>query len=111
MKQPSLLSFERKDWQERYGDDEQREEQRWADLACRLDQDLGAGFVGRRTLQVLVRVLDHDDGRVDHSADGDGDAAQAHDVRREPQRVHEDVGDEDAERQRQDRNEGAAEVQ
>ena len=34
----------------------------------------------RQPLQVLVRVLDHHDGRVDHRADGDGDAAQAHDV-------------------------------
>ncbi len=60
---------------------------------------------------MLMRILDHDDRRVDHGADGDGDAAQAHDVGGDPERVHEDVGDEDAERQREDGNERAARVQ
>ena len=36
----------------------------------------------------FVRVLDHDDGRVHHRADGDGDAAQRHDVRGEAQPIH-----------------------
>ena len=35
------------------------------------------GVIGGRPLQVLVGVLDHDDRRVDHRADGDGDAAEA----------------------------------
>jgi hypothetical protein len=30
--------------------------------------------------QMLVRVFDHDDGRIDHGADSDGDAAEAHDI-------------------------------
>ena len=38
------------------------------------------GLPGGRALQMLVRVLDHDDRGVDHGADGDGDAAEAHDV-------------------------------
>jgi ribosomal protein L22 len=38
------------------------------------------GMRVRAALQVLVRVLDHHDGRVDHRADGDRDAAQAHQV-------------------------------
>ena len=46
------------------------------------------GLSGRRALQMLVRVLDHDDGRVDHRADGDGDAAQAHDVRADAEHLH-----------------------
>ena len=33
------------------------------------------------SLELLVDVLDHDDGGVDHGADGDGDAAERHDVR------------------------------
>ena len=31
-------------------------------------------------LQVLVRILDHDNRGIDHGADGDRDAAEAHDV-------------------------------
>ena len=38
------------------------------------------GLSGRGALQMLVGVLDHHDGGVDHRADGDGDAAEAHDV-------------------------------
>ena len=35
-----------------------------------------------KMLQSLVRVLDHDNRRVDHRADGNGDAAERHDVTR-----------------------------
>ena len=34
------------------------------------------GFAGRGALQMLVGVLDHHDGGVDHRADGDRDAAR-----------------------------------
>ncbi len=60
---------------------------------------------------MLVRVLDHDDGGVDHGADGDGDAAEAHDVGRQAERVHAGVGDQHAERQRDDGDQRAAHVQ
>ena len=43
-------------------------------------------------LDVFVRVLDHDDGSVDHRADCDGDAAQGHDVRIDPLETHHDKG-------------------
>ena len=36
--------------------------------------------------QFLVGVLDHDDRRIDHRANGDGDAAQRHDVGRQVHR-------------------------
>ncbi len=111
MEQPSLLRLEREDRQERHCNDEEREEQRRAHLARRLDQDFRASLAGGSALQMLVGVLDHDDGGVDHGADGNGDAAQAHDVGRDPERVHEDVGDEDAQRQRQDGNQRAARMQ
>ena len=39
------------------------------------------GFLALVALEVLVGVLDHDDDGVDHRADGDGDAAERHDVR------------------------------
>ena len=61
-------------------------------------------------LQVLVGVLDHDDRRVDHGADGDRDAAEAHDVRAEADVPHRHEREEDRERQRENRDERAAEV-
>ena len=47
-------------------------------------------FLPGVALQVLVRVLDHDDGGVDHRADGDGDAAERHDVGVDPLPAHDD---------------------
>jgi hypothetical protein len=44
------------------------------------NQHLGPRLAGWRALQPLVGVLDHDDGSVHHRTDGDGDAAEAHDV-------------------------------
>jgi hypothetical protein len=57
---------------------------------------------------VLVRVLDHHDGRVDHRADGDRDAAQAHQVGVHAQQAHGDEGDQHADRQHQDGHQRAA---
>ena len=48
------------------------------------DRRVAAVFLAEM-LQRLVRVLDHDDGRIHHRADGDGDAAERHDVRRQTQ--------------------------
>ena len=56
-------------------------------------------------------VLDHDDRGVDHRADGDGDAAEAHDVGAQAQQVHAEIGDQHAERQRDDGDQRAADVQ
>ncbi|CAM5201330.1 hypothetical protein BTHI11S_04872 [Bosea thiooxidans] len=109
--QATLLRFQGEDRQERDGDDEQAEEQRRADLASRLDQDLDAWLVRLSPFQVLVGVLDHDDGGVDHRADGDGDAAEAHDVGAKPQRLHRREGHQDADRQHDDRHQGAAQMQ
>ena len=111
LEQPSLLRFQREDRQERDGDDEQAEEQRRADLDGSLDQDLAARLARWGALKPLMRVLDHDDGGVDHGADGDGDAAEAHDVGAEPQEPHADIGNENAERQGDDGDEGAARMQ
>src|SRR6266511_1305269 len=62
------------------------------------------------SFQPLVRVFDHDDGGVDHRADGDGDPAEAHDVRAKPKHIHAEVRDQYAERQGNDRNERAADM-
>ena len=109
--QPALLALQREDRQERHGDDEQAEEQRRPDLARRLDQDLDPRLVGRRALQMLVGVLDHDDGGVDHGADGDGDAAEAHDVGAEPEQPSCRERHQDADRQHEDGDQRAADVQ
>ena len=78
---------------------------------CRLDQDLQPWLAGRRALQMLVGVLDHDDGGVDHGADGDGDAAEAHDVGAEAQQLHRHERHQDADGKHHDRHQGAAHVQ
>ena len=39
------------------------------------------GLFALVAFQMLVGVFDHDDDRVHHRADGDGDAAERHDVR------------------------------
>jgi hypothetical protein len=61
-------------------------------------------------LHVLVGILDHDDGTVHHGADGDGDAAQAHDVGVDPLTMHDDKADQDTHRQCKNNHQRAAEV-
>ena len=63
-----------------------------------------------QAFQVLVRVLDHDDGRVHHGPDGDGDATQAHQVGVHAQQAHGDEGDQHTHGQHQDSHEGRANV-
>src|SRR5450830_1144320 len=62
-------------------------------------------------LDVFVRIFDHDHGGIDHGANGDGDAAQRHDVRVHPLVVHYRKGDQDTDRQRHDCHEGRAQVE
>ncbi len=88
LEQPPFLRFQRKHRNETHRDDQQRKEQRPADALGGGDDDFNALGVGRlaavflaEMFQEFVRVLDHDDGRIHHRADGDGDAAQRHDVR------------------------------
>ena len=60
---------------------------------------------------MLVGVLDHDDGRIDHGADCNGDAAEAHDVGPEPEKLHGRERHQDANRQHDDGHQRAADVQ
>ena len=62
--------------QERHGDDGQAEEQRRADLDGGLGDHLQARLARGRAFEMLVGILDHHDGGVDHGAEGDGDAAE-----------------------------------
>ena len=111
LEQPAFLRFEREDRQEGHGDDQQAEEQRRSDFARRVDDDVCSRRVWCRALETLVRVLDHDDRRVDHRADSDSNAPEAHDVGAQAQQIHAEVGNQHAERQRNDGDERAAHVQ
>jgi len=60
--------------------------------------------------EALVRVLDHHHRGVDHRADGNGDAAERHDVGVHALVIHNDERRENTERQRDDRDEGRTQV-
>ena len=62
------------------------------------------------SLDLLVRVLDHHHRGVDHRADGDGDAAQRHDVGVDALPAHHQEGDHHAQRQRDDGHQRRAQV-
>src|SRR4029077_13334599 len=80
--EPAFLRGQREDWDKAYGDYEQREEKRASHTLCAGDDYLDTFDVVRlalmclpKVLKLLMRVLDHDDCRIDHGADGDRDAA------------------------------------
>ena len=81
--QAALLILEREDRQERERDDQEGHEKRRPDLLRGGEDPFPVRSV-RLALDVLVQILDHDDGRVDHRSDGDGDAAERHDVGVDP---------------------------
>ena len=60
---------------------------------------------------MLVGVLDHDDRRIHHGAEGDGDAAQAHNVGADADRMHRQHRQQHSDWQGQDSHEGAADMQ
>ena len=111
LEQAAFLRLQREDRKERHGDDQEAEEQRRTDLDGGLDQHLGPRLVRGRPFQMLVGVLDHDDRGVDHRADGDGDAAEAHDVGAQAQQIHAEIGDQYPDRQRDDGDQRAADMQ
>ena len=105
-KQPAFLPLEREHRDERKSDDQQAEKQRRADFDRRLGDDRPArragedfaGVVMPPAFKVFMGVLDHHHGGIDHGADGNGNAAQRHDVGVHPLPAHDDDGDEHAER-------------
>ena len=62
-------------------------------------------------LQVLVRILDHHDGRIDHGADGNRNTTERHDIGIDTLLLHDDEGRQDPERERDNGNEGRAQVE
>ncbi len=80
----------------------------------RLQHDVGARLPRALVLpsfEPLVDVLDHDDGGVDHRADGDGDAPEGHDVRGQPHRLHGNEGEQDRDGKKERGHQRRAEVE
>ena len=108
--QAAFLCFQREDGHEGQGDDEQREEQRGAHLLGSFSDHLPALFphqlaVGMLVLpglQLLVGVLDHHHGRIDHGAHGNRNPAQRHDVGVDALVAHHQKRHHDPQRQRND---------
>ncbi|MNS70677.1 hypothetical protein D3C72_1040240 [compost metagenome] len=61
--------------------------------------------------QLLVRVLDHHDRGIDHGANGNGNAAQRHDVGIDALVAHHQKGGQHAQRQRHDRHQRGTQVE
>lgn len=69
-----------------------------------------AAVIFPEMVELLVGVLDHDDRRVHHGADGDRDASKGHDVGGQPQGMHGDEREQDRNRERDDCHQGRANV-
>jgi hypothetical protein len=73
----------------------------------------GAALAAAFLLQIdemLRDVFRHDDAEIDHHADGDGDAGEAHDVGADAGETHDEKGEEHAERQADRDGEAGADV-
>ena len=111
LEETAALGAQGEDGQEGDGDHQEGEEQRGPHFLGGL-QDQGApGRVRGGVLDVLVGVFDHDHRGVHHDPDGEGDAAQAHDVGADARGVHDGQGDQDPQGQGDDGHQGTAEVQ
>ena len=61
--------------------------------------------------EMLRDIFRHDDAEIDHHADGDGDAGEAHDVGADAGEAHDEKGEEHAERQAEGDGEAGADVE
>ncbi len=102
------MGLQREYRQERERDDQKREKQRRADLDSRVHQRTLAQLLIHTPmlvfgmLKLLVGILDHHHGRIDHGTDCQRDAAQRQDVCSDPLVIHDDERREDPERKCQD---------
>ena len=113
LEEAPLLVDEREDRQEGDGDDQQREEDRRTDLGQRREPhgvEVALAAAGLPVVELVVGVLDLDDGPVDEHADRDRDAGERHDVHGEAEVVHRDEGEEHRDRDRDDRHDRARDV-
>ncbi len=60
--------------------------------------------------QPFMRVFNHHDGSIHHRPDGNGDPAQRHNVGVQPLEMHDDKGNTQAKRQRNNRHQRGADV-
>ena len=117
-KQLPLLPFEGKNRDKRQGDNQQADKQRRADLHRGIGDNFPARVVGHflprvvvlPLFQPLMGVFDHHDGGVNHRPYGNGDTAQRHDIGVQPLKMHDDKGDTEPKRQRDNRHQSGADV-
>jgi len=110
LEQSAFLRLQRENRQEGDRDHQQGVEKRRADFNRGVPDDPPMRFPALVALQVFVRVFDHDDDGVHHGANGNGDAAQRHNVRTDALAEHDQEGHQDREGQDHNRHQGAAQV-
>ena len=62
-------------------------------------------------LQVFVDIFNHDNGRIDHGTNSNGNATKAHDIGIDTLPLHDDETDKDAYGQGDDADQGASQVE
>ena len=110
--QAPFLSFQREHRNKGQRDDQQRKKKCRAHFACRIGNHFPARFAFQRfvgvrvvpDLDFFVRVFNHHYRGVDHRADGNGDAAERHDVGVDSLMTHDDEGNQHTQRQRNNRH-------
>ncbi|MNX65858.1 hypothetical protein D3C86_969290 [compost metagenome] len=106
----ALHPLEGEEGQEHHDDDRDGEDHRTAHLDGRAVDGLDQGLLAVLLAQVAEDVLDHDDGRVDHHAEADGEAPQAHEVAGQVEQLHHREGEEHRERNRHGDDQAGAQV-
>ncbi|SAC85348.1 Uncharacterised protein [Enterobacter cloacae] len=111
-KQPPFLSLEGKDGNERQGDDQQADKQGWPHFNGGISDHLPTGGVVNLFPRMLViplfqpfmRIFNHHDGGIHHCADGNGNTSERHNIGVQPLEMHDDEGNTQAKRQRDNRH-------
>ena len=111
LEQASGLLLQAEYGQERHRNDQQAVEQGRTYSLGRLKHDLRVAFGVPVPFQVLVGILHHHHRGIHHHTDGNGNAAETHDVGVDPQGIHDQEGHENAHRQGDDGHQGRADVQ
>ncbi len=105
-----LDPLEREEGHQDDRDDDHGEGDRPRDLGERTGDDAPPVLLRRLEREVAADVLDDDDGGVDDHPDREREAAQAHEVRGDPGRAHDDEADEEREREGEDDDERRPEL-
>ena len=113
-KQTTFLPFQGKDRNKGQGDDQQANEQRGSHFHGGVGNHLPAGGVVNLLTRMLmipllkpfVRIFNHHNGGIHHRTDGNRYPSQRHDIGVQSLEVHDDKGDTQAKRQRDNRHQG-----